>query len=108
MFDGTPTTWQNPPPMSMLHIILLFAGVPLLVIVTVALLVYAPSWVKGPRYRPGQHWDARPEWFGAPQDPEVADLAPGARRHQVPPGSGHPPVTIPSEHNEPGGASAHW
>lgn len=108
MFDGVPTTWQSPAPMSTLHIILLFAGVPLLVIVTIALLVYAPSWVKGPRYRPGQQWDALPEWFGAPDSTEAAGLAPEAHRHELPPGSGRSPVALPSEHREPGGASANW
>lgn len=51
--------------MSTLDVLLVFVGIPLLVIAAVSLLVYAPSWVKGPRYRPGQSWDASAEWFGA-------------------------------------------
>ncbi len=51
--------------MSTLHAILLFVGVPLLIFVAITLLVMAPSLAKGPRYRPGQGWDAEPEWFGA-------------------------------------------
>ena len=30
----------------------------------VTLLVYAPSWVKGPKYRPGLNWWAEPAWIG--------------------------------------------
>lgn len=50
--------------MSTLEVILIFAGIPLLVILMIFLLVYAPSWVRGPRYRPGQPWEANAEWFG--------------------------------------------
>ncbi len=51
--------------MPSLQVLLIFVGIPLLVITTVSLLVLIPSWVKGPRYRPGQPWDAESEWFGA-------------------------------------------
>jgi hypothetical protein len=61
----TPNDWPNPPPMSTLHGLLLFVGTPLLAIVVISLLVMAPSLAKGPRYRPGRQWDARPEQFGA-------------------------------------------
>jgi hypothetical protein len=62
----TPTTWDDPLPMSTLHAILLFVGVPLALFVGIALLAMAPSIIKGPRYRPGEEWNAEPEWFGAP------------------------------------------
>jgi hypothetical protein len=61
----TPYNWPDPPPMSTLHGLLVFVGIPLLAIVVISLLVMAPSLAKGPRYRPGQDWDARPEQFGA-------------------------------------------
>ena len=61
----TPNDWPNPPPMSTLHGLLLFVGIPLLAVVVISLLVMAPSLAKGPRYRPGRQWDARPEQFGA-------------------------------------------
>ncbi len=51
--------------MSTLHGLLLFVGIPLLAVVVISLLVMAPSLAKGPRYRPGRQWDARPEQFGA-------------------------------------------
>jgi hypothetical protein len=60
----TPTTWVEGPSISTLHALAIFAGIPLLVILGISLLVYAPSWVHGPRYRPGQPWDSKSEWFG--------------------------------------------
>lgn len=44
--------------------LLVFVGIPLLVIAAIYLLAYAPSWVKGPR-RSGQPWGTASEWFGA-------------------------------------------
>jgi hypothetical protein len=65
MLADTPQDWPDPPPMSTLHALLLFGGVPLAVIIVVSLLVMAPSLAKGPRYRPDQEWDAEAEQFGA-------------------------------------------
>jgi hypothetical protein len=48
----------------MLHVILLFVGIPLFVIIAVSLLILAPGWGKAQRYRPGQPWQATAEWFG--------------------------------------------
>jgi hypothetical protein len=97
--------------MSTLHGLLLFVGIPLLAIAVISLLVLAPSLAKGPRYRPGQDWDAQPEQFGAlpvgastsghqieaaPQpEREQASGAPGDRRQ----GSGDEGT---------GGASVSW
>jgi hypothetical protein len=46
--------------------LLLYVGIPALVIGTIWLLVSAPSLARGPRYRPGLSWLAAPAWFGAP------------------------------------------
>lgn len=78
----TPMTWTDPPPMSTLHGLLFFGGIPLLVFVTISLLVMAPSLARGPRYRPGQGWDAAPVQFGALPSAEV-----GAPGHQLEAGS---------------------
>lgn len=59
-----PAAWEDPEPMSTLHTLLLFGGVPLLAMAVITLLVMAPSLAKGPRYRPGQEWDATPQAFG--------------------------------------------
>lgn len=60
----TPATWHDGPSISALHALAIFAGIPLLVMLAVSLLVFAPSLVRGPRYRPGQPWEATSEWFG--------------------------------------------
>lgn len=39
----------------------------MLITAVIAMLVMVPSLAKGPRYSPGQPWDAEAEWFGAPE-----------------------------------------
>jgi hypothetical protein len=102
LLADTPTTWPEPPPMSALHAILLFVGVPLAISVVIALLVLAPSLAGGPRYRPSEIWDADAEIFGEAPQLESA------------PAYAEPPqLTAAAEHGhrpEPdsGGASARW
>jgi len=104
----TPTTWLDGPSISTLHAIAIFVGIPLLVILLIALLVYAPSWVSGPRYRPGQPWDAQPEWFGSPlaADATAPRLEAGADVGEA----SADPVDAGSSTRDPstGGASATW
>jgi hypothetical protein len=53
--------------------ILIFVGIPLAVLVVIAFLVYLPSMLRRPRYRPGRtEWSYRPVWVGGPSDPEAA------------------------------------
>jgi len=52
--------------MSPMQAVLVFAGIPLAIYAVVSLLVYAPGWVRSPRYRPGLTWFAEPVWFNAP------------------------------------------
>jgi hypothetical protein len=85
--------------MSTLEAILLFVGTPALIIAVVTLLVMAPSLAKGPRYRPGQEWDAQPEWIGGDGELEASDT------------SSDPQLTAgtPAEDSQDqGGASARW
>jgi hypothetical protein len=42
---------------SILQVILIYAGIPALVIIAVVLLVYAPSWTRQGRTQPGKSWD---------------------------------------------------
>ena len=42
---------------SILQVILIYAGIPALVIIAVVLLVYAPSWTRQGRHQPGKSWD---------------------------------------------------
>jgi hypothetical protein len=108
LLADTPATWRNPPPMSTLHALLLFVGVPAGLFVVITLLVMAPSIVRGPRYRPGQQWFAEPEWFGAPADQVGGDGKPVAEIAASP---GAQPVVRSGPDGAAegvGGASARW
>ena len=50
--------------MSTAEILGWFVLLPLSTYAVIAVLVYAPSWVSGPKYRPGLHWWAEPAWIG--------------------------------------------
>jgi hypothetical protein len=91
--------WPEPPPMSTLHALLLFGGVPIAISVGIALLVLAPSLARGPRYRPSETWDADAEIFG--ESPQLAsgDEVPAAR--QVTAGGA-------DDDADSGGASGRW
>jgi len=60
-----PEGWSNPPDVSVLHALLILAGIPLLLFCVIALLVYLPSMVRGERRRSGS--GAETEWFGGPR-----------------------------------------
>lgn len=62
---GTPDTWSSEPPMSMLETLGIFVGLPVGLFIVIAVLVAAPSWVRGSSYKPGLSWWAAPQWFGA-------------------------------------------
>jgi hypothetical protein len=50
--------------MSIVETALVFVGIPALIIMFFALLVYGRSQVKGPnRYRPGKPWNFGPVWY---------------------------------------------
>ena len=68
LFADPPVTWPEAEPMSLLNVLLLFVGVPLLITALIVVLVYAPSAARGPRYRPGLSWWAEPEWFDGPPE----------------------------------------
>jgi hypothetical protein len=92
--------WPAPPPMSTLHALLLFGGVPLLVIVVVWLLVYAPSLARGSRYRPGQDWDGGAEQFGS--TPALGTGGTATSRRQLTAAGGD------EDSDDTGGASVRW
>lgn len=50
----------------------LFVCIPAAGFVIIAFLVYLPSIVRGPRYRPGRPWGAGSVWFGGPDDATAA------------------------------------
>jgi hypothetical protein len=100
--------------MPTLEVLAIFAGIPLLVIVAISLLVYGPSWVHGPRYRPGQPWDSGSEWFGATvaAEPTSGMLESGADAGTIQGARGSAPAQDADAVRRPspgsGGASADW
>jgi hypothetical protein len=73
--------------MSTVEILVWFVLLPATLYVVISLLVYTPSWVRGPKYRPGLDWWAQPVWIG------------GADLESVDPGQ---------TAREEGGCSARW
>ena len=62
-----PDQWQNNPPVSPLHVLLVFVIAPLSLFVLITLLVYIPSMSKAESYQPGQAWRGEATWFGGPR-----------------------------------------
>lgn len=55
--------------MSIVQTVLVFVGIPALIVAVVAVLVYGKSMIRQPnRYRPGRPWDYPPSWFRAHPD----------------------------------------
>jgi hypothetical protein len=79
--------------MSAIETTAIFAGIPVAVAVVIAFLVFLPSIVGGPRYRPGRPWTATASWFGEPIGSETAAAA---------------ITTLPPATLDGGGASARW
>lgn len=51
--------------MSVLEVVLVFAGIPLAILGALALLTFLPEIGRRPRYRPGQEWNHAPVWWAA-------------------------------------------
>ena len=49
--------------MNVAEVLLVFVGIPLLVIAVLAVLIWGTGGRKRPRYRPGQPWDHAPIWY---------------------------------------------
>ena len=62
-----PERWSDPKDVSLLHALLVLGGVPLAVIVLLALAVYLPSVVRGESVAPAGA-RADDEWFGGRRD----------------------------------------
>lgn len=73
--------------------VLIYLGIPVAAFALIAFLVYLPSMIRGPRYRPGRPWTAGSVWFGGPEDAASAVES---------------VTTLPSSTIEGGGASARW
>jgi hypothetical protein len=79
--------------MSAIETTAIFLGIPLGVAAVIAFLVFLPSIVSGPRYRPGRPWTATASWFGEPLGSETAAAS---------------MTTLPPATLDGGGASARW
>ena len=89
------------------HSLLVFVGIPVLVLAVLALLVFASSIANGPRYRPGLSWWAPPVWINGPTvtKPDPAHLP------ELPELTGAPGATATADTGlarTTGGASASW
>lgn len=88
---NTPSTWEDPEPMSTLTALLIFVGGPLALAVVITLLTLGPSLVRGDRNRRGVASWTEPAWFGSEVD-----------RSEQPRGE------LESSETHTGGASARW
>ena len=86
--------WQAPPTYTPLEAIGLFVGIPLIVMIVVALAVYAPGWIRG---RHDDEGAGGPVWATSPAGSMAAPSGPGIL---TPSG--------PTDHTERGGASGQW
>jgi hypothetical protein len=101
--------------MSIVETTLIFVGIPALVMLGVAALVYGRSNERAPRYRPGGPWQFNPVWYlphpehagpasslhSAESNPHASALDGAGARHSLP-GRVAEPVTAS------GGASGEW
>ncbi|MDH4158791.1 MAG: hypothetical protein OEV62_00865 [Actinomycetota bacterium] len=62
--------------MSTTEALVWYVAVPAVVLVLIALAVYAPSWIRSPKYRPGLSWWAEPAWLGGGDLAEVERATP--------------------------------
>jgi hypothetical protein len=62
-----PDTWEDNPPVSPLHGLLVLVLIPLGLFLLITLLVYIPSMSKAQSYQPGQAWRGEATWFGGPR-----------------------------------------
>jgi hypothetical protein len=61
-----PDSWESPPSVSALYILLVLGAIPLALFVGITLLVYLPSMTRGGRS--DDNWRGEAEWFGGPRE----------------------------------------
>ncbi|RBY94687.1 hypothetical protein DQ244_05260 [Blastococcus sp. TBT05-19] len=72
--------------MNVAEALLVFAGIPLAIVVVLAFLTLKPGADRRPRYKPGQAWDYAPVWF----EPHPAHTGGGHG-----PAPAHGPAAVP-------------
>jgi hypothetical protein len=60
-----PDSWERPPSVSPLYVILVLGAIPVALFVVITLLVYLPSMRGG---RSDEGWRGEAEWFGGPRE----------------------------------------
>lgn len=63
---GTPASWPDKPPVDLLQVLLLFVGIPLLLLAIVSALVIGPSLARGESLTPGGGAEES-QWLGGPR-----------------------------------------
>jgi hypothetical protein len=84
-----PIGWSDPDDVNMVNALLVLGGIPLLLLIAIAVAVYVPSLVRGERIAPGQP-PVSNQWLGGPRT-GIAELE----------GAG-------SDNADAGGASGRW
>lgn len=85
--------WNAPYPYTLLETLGLFVGIPLTVFAIVVLAVFAPGWARSDK----DEKQGQPVWETSPAGSMTAPSGPGI----ITPSG-------PTDHTEPGGASARW
>ena len=87
--------------MTVVETILVFVGIPLVIVASWRVLTFVPGGRKRPRYKPGQPWEHAPVWYephpehgpaAAHGDGHVDSLAIGAGHGAATPGTGARPA----------------
>ncbi|MGQ0629591.1 MAG: hypothetical protein ACT4P1_01000 [Sporichthyaceae bacterium] len=99
-------------PISTLKAIGLFGVIPIAAFALIWLTVSLPSMMRGPRYRPGQSWNAQSQWIGAPG----AEVESRGGAYDTPALGGEQPALSgrvletepPADPGDGGGTSARW
>jgi hypothetical protein len=97
---------------SVAETLLVYVGVPLAIVLVMALLVFRPGGHKRPRYRPGQPWEHEPVWY-EPHPEHSAPAGHGAD-HAALPSAQRPALTTGATAAPPrsggplGGARGTW
>ena len=65
-FAAPPDSWENPPSVSALHVILVLGVIPLALFALITVLFYLPS-ISRTGARADEGWRGEAEWFGGPR-----------------------------------------
>lgn len=87
--------------LSVLQAVLIFVGIPALVVLLLVLATLAPGWTRAGRYRPGEPWGYEPIIINGSVGTDVKAVLEVTAAGELASGQD---MTIPKE----GGASARW